>query len=84
MRKHDLKTLVNVEEVVVDVLQRLIIFLQCLQKDRFRMPECLGHDGVRHGLQHDRPCTNVGSCVWGSQEDKTVGGHIDTTIVLVL
>ena len=42
----DAETLVNIEEVIIDVGQRFVILLQCLQQYRLGLEELLGNDGI--------------------------------------
>lgn len=51
--------LVDVEEVVVDIRQRLVVLLEGLEQHRLGLEQLPGHNGIRHALQHEPPRSGV-------------------------
>ncbi len=78
------ESLVDIEKMVVDALQRLVVSLQRLQQHGLRIEELPWNDDVRHGLEYMTPSSNVGSHVRRAQEDDSISGYKDGTVVLVV
>lgn len=51
--------LVDVQEVVVDIRQRLVVLLEGLEQHRLGLEQLPGHNGIRHALQHEPPRSGV-------------------------
>lgn len=84
MNHMNTKTLINIQKVIIDIRQRLVILLQRLKQHTLGLKELLGHDGIRHALQHESPRSSVRPDMRSTEEYKTKCRHIYRSVVFMI
>ena len=76
--------LVNIQKMVIDIRQRLVILLQRLEQYTLTLKKPLGHNRIRHALQHKPPRRGITARMRRTQEHEPVRRHVDGAVMLMV
>lgn len=80
----NVESLIDIQEVTVNVGQCLIIPFQSPQKHTLRFEEPPWDDSVRHALQHQPPARSIRPSVRRAEEYDAVGADVNGPVALML